>query len=186
MKNLRLQKLFIFGALLLASFTLAGAQNLQDKPQDRPKDDKMRPMELFRRLGLSQEQMQQIRRINQEKQPLMRDAQKRLGDANRALDIAIYADTVNEDDIQTRLKEVQAAHNEMVKIRSSVELAVRKVLTAEQLAEFRRLRDEMMQQDEERRMQKRDIPPQERDDVPNRPLNNRPLQQQRPINRPNF
>ena len=71
MKRPNLKSLFIFSILLFASFTFATAQNLQD----RPKDDKMRPMELFRLLGLSQEQMQQIRRINQEKQPAMREAQ---------------------------------------------------------------------------------------------------------------
>jgi Spy/CpxP family protein refolding chaperone len=181
MKSPNFKSLFIFTILLLASFTFAGAQNLQD----RPKDDKMRPMELFRRLGLSQEQMQQIRRINQEKQPAMREAQKRLGDANRALDIAIYADTVDENDIQARIKEVQAAHDEVIKIRSSIELAVRKVLTAEQLAEFRRLREEMKQKMEEQRMDRREIPPGEREDIPNRPLNNRQMNN-RPVNRPNF
>lgn len=182
MKNPNLKSLFIFAVLLFASFTFAGAQNLQDAP----KDEKMRPMELFKRLGLSQEQVQQIRRINQEKQPLMREAQKRFREANRALDLAIYADTVDENEIQTRLKEAQTAHDEMIKIRSSIELAVRKVLTAEQLAKFRQFREEMMRQDQERRMQNRDIPPQERDDMQNRPLDNRPRQQQRPINRPNF
>jgi Spy/CpxP family protein refolding chaperone len=183
MKNLNFKSLFIFGILLFASFTFVSAQGMQE----RPKDDKPnRPMELFRRLGLSQEQMQQIRKINQEKQPLMREAQKRLGDANHALDLAIYADTVNEDEIQTRLKEVQAAHDEVIKLRSSMELAVRKVLTAEQLTKFRQLREEMMQRNEERRMDDRDGPPQERDDMPKRPLNNRPPFQQPPINRPNF
>jgi Spy/CpxP family protein refolding chaperone len=182
MKNLKVENLFIFGILLFASFTFAGAQNLQDGP----KDDKMRPMKLFEQLGLSREQMQQIRKINQEKQPLMRDAQKRFGEANWNLDIAIYADNVDENEIQARLKEVQAAHDEMVKIRSSVELAVRKVLTAEQLAKFRELREEMRRRMEQQRMENRDIPPQDRDDQPNRPLNDRPIRQQRPINRPNF
>jgi Spy/CpxP family protein refolding chaperone len=181
MKNLNFKSLFIFCVLLFASFTFISAQNMQD----RPKDEKMRPMRLFEQLGLSREQIQQIRRINQEKQPLMREAQKRLGDANRDLDIAIYADSVNENDIQARLKEVQAAHDEVIKLRSSMELAVRKVLTAEQLTKFRQLREENMRRMEEQRMENRDIPPQERDDMPNRRLDNRPIKD-RPINRPNF
>lgn len=176
MKSLNFRNLFIFSILLFGSFSFATAQPLQD----RPKDDKMRPMELFRRLGLSREQMQQIRRINQENQPLMREAQRRLGESNRALDIAIYADTVNESEIQTRLNEVQTAHEEVIKLRSAMELAVRKVLTLEQLAEFRRLREEMTRQNQERRMDNRDFPPQKRDDLPNRPI------QQPPLNRPNL
>lgn len=186
MRRPNFKSLFIFSILLFASFTIV---NAQQGLQDRPKEDKMRPMELFRLLGLSQEQMQQIRRINQEKQPAMRQAQERLGNANRALDIAIYSDNLDESAIQARIKEVQAAHDEVIKLRTDIELAVRKVLTPEQLIKFRELREQMKQKMEERRMDRRDITPGERNDMPNRPpldnrLDNR--QNQRPINRPNF
>ncbi len=181
MKNLNFKSLFVLIVLLFASFAFVSAQNLQE----RPNDEKNRPMELFRRLGLSREQIQEIRRINQEKQPLMREAQKRLGDANRDLDIAIYADTINETQIQTRLKEVQAAHDEVIKIRSSMEFAIRKVLTAEQLANFRQMREEMMRRNRERQMENREGPPKDRNNLPNRPPSDRPIQQ-RPQNRPNF
>ena len=58
----------------------------------------------------------------------------------RNLDQAIYADAVNESEIQNRLKELQAAQAEIARIRAMSELEVRKILTPEQLVKFRDLR----------------------------------------------
>lgn len=103
------------------------------KPQD------MRPVVLGQ-LGLSRDQVQRIRRVNVERKPLMDEAQKRLREANRVLDEAIYADQVNEADVQARLKEAQLAQAEVVRIRFMNEFAVRRILTPEQLVRFRELR----------------------------------------------
>ena len=65
---------------------------------------------------------------------------QRLHNANRALDEAIYADTVDEAAFQSRLKEVNQAQAEVARLRFTNELAVRKILTADQLARFRDLR----------------------------------------------
>ncbi len=170
MKFLNLKSLIFFALLLVFPAVFAGAQDMQERPN-------MRPMKLLEQLGLSREQIQQIRRINQEKRPLMKDAQDKLREANRALDVAIYADTINEEDIKTRLKDVQTAQSEVIRLRSLMEFEVRKVLTAEQLAKFRQIRDELMQQMEERR--------QENENRPNQRRNNQNLQQ-RQNKRPRF
>lgn len=91
-------------------------------------------------LGLSREQMQQIRRLNAERRPLMVAAQMRLRTANRALDEAIYSDTMSDTDVDARTKEVQDAQADVVRIRSMSEFSIRKILTPEQLARFRELR----------------------------------------------
>ena len=65
--------------------------------------------------------------------------------ANLALDEAIYADSPNDADVQARMKEVQLAQAEIIKIRITSELAIRKVLTPEQLVKFRELREKFMQ-----------------------------------------
>jgi Spy/CpxP family protein refolding chaperone len=179
MKILKLKNLILVAVLVLLSFANAQAQRLQDRP---PKE--FRPQQILRELGLSREQIQQIRGIHEDKRELMQAAQMRLRDANRNLDKAIYADNVNEEEIQTRLKEVQTAQAEVIKLRNMTELAVRKVLTAEQLAKFRELRAQAMKRMEEQRMDDENNPPQEREDMPNPPLNNRPFQQ-RPKNRIN-
>jgi Spy/CpxP family protein refolding chaperone len=178
MKTLKLRNLILIGVLLLTSFATAQAQRMQDRP---PKE--FRPQQILRELNLSREQIQQIRRIHEDKREQMDAAQMRLREANRSLDKAIYADNVNEEEIQTRLKEVQLAQADVIKIRNLTELAVRKVLTAEQLSKFRELREQAIKRMEEQRMDD-DNPPQERDDMSNPPLNNRPFQQ-RPKNRVN-
>ncbi len=92
------------------------------------------------KLGLSREQVQQIRRLNQERKPLMDEAQQRLREANIALDMAIYSDDASDTDVAARLKDVQLAQADVAKLRFSNEYAVRKILTPEQLVRFRELR----------------------------------------------
>ena len=155
---------FKIPALLVAAFiffTAAAAQDSkpvegQEQNAQRPTDN--RPQDIrgnaLRQLGLSHEQIQQIRRITAQRKPLMEDAQKRLREANRALDETIYADQVSETDVQARLKEVQLAQAEVAKIRFMNEFAIRRILTPEQLVRFRELRqrfEQMRQNNENRR-----------------------------------
>lgn len=131
--------------------------------------------EMLRELGLSKEQFQALRRMNQARKPIMDAAQERLHDANKALDDAIYADTLNEQDIQAKMKEAQAAQAEMVKLRFMNELEVRKVLTPEQLVKFRDLREKFERMRENRENIKDRID----DRRPMQPQNSQPL---RPAN----
>lgn len=175
MKALNLNSLIIVACLLIFSAVFVNAQDVQDRPNnERPN---IQPRRLLEQLGLSREQIQQIRRINQEKQPLMKAAQEKLREANRALDLAVYAETSNEEEVKNRLKDVQTAHAEVLRIRTVMEFEVRKVLTAEQLAKFLDLREELMQRMEERKQQNENRPNQQR---------NNQNRQQRPKQRSNF
>lgn len=109
----------------------------------------------LRQLGLSNVQLQQIRRINIERKPLMDAAQRRLSQSNRLLDEIIYADNARDADIQARLKDFQLAQAEVSKIRFMNELAVRRILTPEQLVRFRQMRQrfEQVRNNAERRQQ---------------------------------
>ena len=186
-----MKKLHIYSLLLAAVIGLMAMSAFgQDGPP--PDDRKMGPPpdgppngrqgdrgQLLRELGLSQEQFQQIRRMNQERKPVMEAAHRRLNEANRALDQAIYADTLNEQDIEAKVKEAQAAQADMVRLRFMNELQVRKILTPEQLVKFRDLREkfERMREDFKERIDDR------RPNMP--PMNNQNLRQpanQRPIN----
>jgi Spy/CpxP family protein refolding chaperone len=131
---------------LLIVFLSAGFICAQDNPRpdfDRPPIDE-RPQgkrpNLLRILGLSPAQLEQVRRINQERKPLMDSAMRRLGQANRALDEAIYSDTFDQALFDTRLKELQTAQAEVARLRFTGEMNIRKVLTPEQLSRFRDLR----------------------------------------------
>ncbi|MEO6655726.1 MAG: hypothetical protein ABIO36_06545 [Pyrinomonadaceae bacterium] len=115
----------------------------------------------LRQLGLSREQIQQIRKLNIERKPVMEEAQRRSRQANRALDEAIYADVVSDTDIAARLKEAQLAQADVARIRFMNELAVRRILTSEQLLRFRDLRQRFEQardNGENRRAAERHLP----------------------------
>jgi Spy/CpxP family protein refolding chaperone len=140
MKKLSPKLAILFFAVLFS----AGAVFAQDAPPkqdfaDQPLPGRQRP-NLLRELGLSREQIQQIRRANQERKPRLDEATLRVRNARRDLDVAIYSDTLNEDDLRAKLKEFQIAQAEAAKIRLEGEVAIRKVLTPEQLVRFRELR----------------------------------------------
>ena len=154
-------KLFLFLIILTAGISLAPAY-AQEEPQPQDADDISRPNlrrpNLLAELGLSPEQIRQIRRMNQERRPLMMRAQERMRTARQDLDLAIYGDNVSDADFQARLKEFQAAEADLARLRFEGEMSVRKVLTAEQLIRFRELRRrfaEARQNNQQRRRQRR-------------------------------
>lgn len=148
MKNSTLRRLLLFMAITTGVAAMTAAQDaeadrrpppdVQQLPPDQPPD---RRGNLFRQLGLSLEQMQEIRKINMERRPVMEEAQRRSREAYRALDAAIYADEVSDAEVQARLKDVQAAQAELQRIRYMNELSIRRILTPEQLVRFRELRE---------------------------------------------
>ena len=95
---------------------------------------------LLGELGLSPDQVQQLRRMNADRKPLIDAANKRLREANRSLDQAIYGDSVDPAEFQIRLKEFQDAQAEVARIRFESELNVRRILTPDQLVRFREVR----------------------------------------------
>lgn len=136
--------------------------------QDGPPPDEAREFagepkrpNLLESLGLTQDQIRQIRMMNRELKPAREAAQERLRNANRALDMAVYADQLDEADVKVKLREFQEAQAEMARIRFQSELTLRKILTPEQLVKFRGLRDRAAQARENMRM-RRQLPPGER------------------------
>lgn len=109
---------------------------------DQPQDNRGT---MLRQLGLTRQQIQRVRRINTERKPHMDNAQMRLRLATRALDDAIYADQVDDTMVQERLKQMQLAQAEVFKVRTMSELAIRRLLTPEQLVRFRNLRQRFEQ-----------------------------------------
>lgn len=145
MKRLFNPQLFVLIGALLCISAGAFAQNV--RPADVRQPERFQTGEpseprpnLMQELGLSREQIQAVRRINQERKPTEQAARKRFQDANRALNMAIYADNVDEGNFQGRLSEFQAAQSELARIKFANELAVRKLLTPDQLVKFRELR----------------------------------------------
>ncbi len=140
-QNRTFPKIFIAFALFLGSTLFV---NGQDEPVAGGNDPNIdRPVEerpnLIRELGLSPEQIKQIRKMNMERRPIERDARRRFREARQNLDAAVYGESLNERDVMARLEEFQLAQGEMIKMRTINELSVRKILTPEQLVKFRGL-----------------------------------------------
>jgi Spy/CpxP family protein refolding chaperone len=157
-KDMKKINIFILLFAALAVFFAYSSVSAQDEmPTDAPKSESRRSQRrpnLLQELGLTPEQTKQIRQLNVERKPLQQQAQQRVREAMRNLDQAIYADTVNEAEIQNLLKELQTAQAEMARLRATSELEVRKILTPEQLVKFRDLRRrfaEMRENFDERR-----------------------------------
>jgi len=150
-----MKKIFIFAPIIFAAAISVSAQ--ETKPVETPspavqQDDRGA---FLREIGLAPDQIRQMRRLNMERKPLMEAAQQRLREANRLLDEAIYADSVNNADIQSRLKDAQAAQAEEFRIRSMNELAIRRILTPDQLVHFRDLRRQFEAARQDQREQRR-------------------------------
>lgn len=144
-----MKKVIQFSAsVFIATLLFVGLAAGQGNPDENRSSDGQRPgvdpqdgqANMLRQLGLSRDQIMEVRRLNTSRKPHMENAQARLRQANRALDAAIYADEVNETDFQARLKDVQLAQAEVLKVRFINELAIRRILTPEQLVRFRNMR----------------------------------------------
>lgn len=129
-----------------------------------------RPFRIMQELGLTREQIQQVRRINQARRPIMQEAQRRWRMANRDLDLAVYADDSTDEQVRELMKAAQLAQAELLKEKTLTEYLIRKVLTPEQLVKFRDLRQQLI----ENRLNERKNP--NTQDNPNN-------RQQRPLNR---
>jgi len=158
-------KLLFFVLLAFGSAGTLFAQN-GPPPEDVKQEFAAAPAKrpnLLESLGLSKNQIRQIRVLNRERKPQMEAAQQRMREANRALDMAIYADGMNEADVSARLKDFQDAQADVARIRFHSELSIRKVLTPDQLVRFRGLRARVAETRQNNIQQRRQqIPPGER------------------------
>ena len=156
-------------ALMPAAF---GQEGPPAGPERRPAGDD-RP-DMLAQLGLTPEQIQQFQRLNVQHRPLMNEAQRRMREANRELDMAIYADTVSDDDVRAKVRAFQDAQAELNRLRFGHELNIRKILTHEQLIRFREMRRRFA---ESRQRNQRPDPRQRRNRSPekrNSPVSQRP------------
>jgi Spy/CpxP family protein refolding chaperone len=128
---------FLLFLLLFASATaVVKAQNNADMPDGRFNQ----PPPVLRELNLTEPQIRQIRVINRISREKMCEANFRLIESRKSLNEAIYADNADEATVLARLREFQAAQAEVTGIKLRTEFEIRKVLTPEQLARFRQMR----------------------------------------------
>jgi Spy/CpxP family protein refolding chaperone len=154
-------------AMLVFSLTMFSASTSfaqqEDDPPPPPRDDRpnapmqeRRDGDLISQLNLTPEQINQIREIRQQSAEEWRQTRQRMGRAQRALDEAVYSDTVNEAEIETRARDFGAAQAALARFRALTELRIRRVLTPEQLKTLRELREAAIRNNGQRRRDARD------------------------------
>ena len=157
----------VFLALFcVAVFAFVGLGQDVPPPEREMVGGNDRRPDLLAQLGLSPEQVQQFQRLNRHHRPLMNEAQRRMREANRELDMAVYADVVSDDLVQAKIKAFHDAQAEVNRLRFGHELNIRKILTHEQLIRFREMRRrfaESRQQNQRRMLRPRqDMNPDQR------------------------
>ena len=117
------------------SYSLGAHQQQQPNSQQRPAGD-----DPIRELNLSAEQREKIRAIREQLREERAAVNHRLREANRTLEETLDADNPDETAVEQRLREVAAAQAASMRLRVLSEVRIRRVLTPEQLAILRSLR----------------------------------------------
>ena len=147
--KMRLRTLMLLPAVaFLFTWTTAYAQDTPLAPEDS-----------IGQLQLTPEQRQRIRMIFEENKTERQAMGRRLREANIALNQALDAEPTDENAIEQRVNELAAAQAAQMRMRIQIELKIRRELTPEQLATWRRLRLQMRDfMDAQRPLNKRPAP----------------------------
>jgi Spy/CpxP family protein refolding chaperone len=156
--------------LFLAATSSSYAQAVQNQDPAAQPADAFDPIEQLR---LTPEQRQKIRMMFEQSKDERQMTNRRVREANVALDQALDANPTNENLIEQRITDLAAAQAAQLRMRIQTELRIRRELDPEQLATLKRLR-----------LQVRDVMGGQRPRN-QRPLNQRPLRQNNPSLRPN-
>ncbi len=109
-------------------------------------------------LNLTPEQRQRIRLVTEQTKEERQQTNRRLREANIALDQALDADPVDDNLVEQRINEFTAAQAAQTRMRIHMELRIRRLLNPDQLATLKRLR-----------LQIRDVMAPQRQNNPRRP-----------------
>lgn len=122
-------KILLSLLLVLTAATFAIAQQQPDPAPD--------PIEQLR---LTPDQRQAVRQIVADTRLERQSINRRVREANVALDQALDAEPTDENLIEQRINEAAAAHAAQLRMRIHTEMKIRRILNPEQLATLRRLR----------------------------------------------
>ena len=145
--------------ILFSAARQALAQGDDDLPRQQEEEGQTRRPRggddgagLLRRLNLTPEQVGRIREIRRQSEPEGRALVRRINQSRRALNEAIYSGRADDALVRERARELAEAQAAATRMRAQVELSIRRVLTDEQLARFREMRQQAQRA---RRMERR-------------------------------
>jgi len=98
------------------------------------------PPDPITQLQLTPDQRQRVRLILEENKDERQSINRRVREANVALDQALDADRTDENVIEQRINDLATAQAAQMRLRIHTEMKIRRELTPDQLATLRRLR----------------------------------------------
>jgi len=132
------RKLLPISALLVLATLTVFAQSPQDS-QSNAAPPGAGP-DIMEQLRLTPDQAQKIRQMQRQTREERAAIGDRLREANRALEDALYAPTLDEALIEQRMQAVAAAQSAQLRMRIQTEMRIRRVLNPDQLAVWSDLR----------------------------------------------
>jgi Spy/CpxP family protein refolding chaperone len=142
--DMRINRQTLIPIFLLAVILAATSNSFGNivTPQDPPAQTQTTSPDLIQELQLTPEQRQKIRGIREEMKNERAMINQRVREANFALEQALDADKPDEALIEQRLRDAAAAQAASMRMRIQTELRIRRILTLEQLAIWRTLRQQ--------------------------------------------
>jgi Spy/CpxP family protein refolding chaperone len=126
--------------------------------QQAPVSDQPAGPDPIEQLRLTPDQRQAIRQIVNENKDERQLTNRRVREANVALDQAMDAEPVDESVIEQRINELAAAQTAQLRMRIHTEMRIRRILRPEQIATLHRLRLQLRDVMNPQRMNNR-VPP---------------------------
>ncbi|HSE21753.1 MAG TPA: Spy/CpxP family protein refolding chaperone [Pyrinomonadaceae bacterium] len=143
-KPSRLTLVFVL-VLSLKLFTMSTPVVAQE-PQTAPQGP-----DLIEQLRLTPEQRQRIRAIREQSKNERMTVNQRLRESNLALEEALDSDNLDENLVEQRIRDVSAAQAAQLRMRIHNEVQIRRVLSADQIATWRLLRQRALLDNPRRR-----------------------------------
>ncbi|HKV40005.1 MAG TPA: periplasmic heavy metal sensor [Blastocatellia bacterium] len=107
---------------------------------------------IARDIGVTPEQDQRFRMINQTHDDEIVATGRRVRQANQALDRAMMSEQYNESEVEKRIDEFADARREQARLNARLRFEVRKVLTPEQIRKFNEIQRERRRQQQQQRL----------------------------------
>ena len=125
---------------LIVTMFLITVSTVAQQPEQQPETQRAPFDDPIRELNLTPEQRAQIRGIRQQNQDERATINRRLREANQALEQALDEETPDESLVEQRVRDVAMLQAAQMRLRVLSEVRIRRVLTPEQRALLRRFR----------------------------------------------